>query len=335
MLHPVAHSRQFPGNPWPGRVLAAVAAPGTPAAAAPAASESLRPPHPRSFLPSPSPSSRSSSRSPSMLLTQRSAKTMPLRLAQRLVSGLWPVVCWFSLTACSSSPGSNSRDASGDAADGLASAMQTVHLAPGDLSTTGEPETSAPPPPGFDYPADLAPHLIRVLAPETPALPPEVRQAHQPQLNAGPLPTARWDPAPSLRPASPALRGAKSDIRPPYPAERFSPAALLTAAQPPKTTLPAGPGITTRAPDPAIPPPLPSLSRFSSERLGFDDPTADNHHSFLLAPRPGVSLPPVPFEKTEIPDPQVFGEQIRPQLSPPLEPGRRPDSVPPPRPPAP
>jgi hypothetical protein len=332
MLHPVADSRRIPSNPWHGRVLAATAEPRTLVVTAPPASESLRPPHPRSFLPSPSPSSRSSSRSPSMSLTQRSAQTIPARVTARLVFCLW-LVCGFCLTACSSSPPSHNRDAAGRPDDGLASAMQTAPIVPGDLSASTE--VPAPPSPGFDYPADMAPYLIRILAPETPALPPAVRQAHQPQPKAGPLPAARWDPAPSLRLASPALRGTKSDIRPPYPAERFSPAAVFTAAQPPKTTLPTGPGITTRAPDPAIPPPLPSLSRFSSERVGFEDPTADNHHSFLLSPRLGVPLPPVPFEKTEIPDPQVLGEQIRPQLSPPLEPGRRPDSVPPPRPPAP
>jgi hypothetical protein len=268
-----------------------------------------------------------------MALTQRLTGMISTRLTARFLAGFWLIFCGFNLTACSSSPPSNGRDAAGHPDDGLTSAMQTVPLAPGDLSASTEAPAS--PPPGFDYPADMAPHLTRILAPESPALPPAVRQAHQPKPNAAPLPTGRWDPAPSLRVASPALRETKSDIRPPYPAERFSPAVLFSAAQPPKTTLPTGPGITTRAPDPALPPPLPSLSRFSSERVGFEDPTADHHHSFLLSPRPGVPLPPVPFEKTEIPDPQVFGEQIRPQLSPALEPGRRPDSVPPPRPPVP
>mgnify|MGYP005841554353 CR=1 FL=1 len=268
-----------------------------------------------------------------MSLTQRWATTIiPARFTARMVSCLWPVLWGFSLTACSSSTVSNSRD---PATDRPESATQTAHLVPVDLSPPTELEPPAPPSQGFEYPADLAPHLTRILMPETPALPPSVRQAHQPKSKAGPLPIARWDPTPSLQVASPALRGAKPEVRPPYPTERFSPAALLTAVQPPKATLPTGPGITTRAPDPALPPPLPPLSRFYSERVGFEDPTADNHHSFLLSSQPTVPLPSVPFERIEIPDPHVFGEQIRPQLPPPQEPGRRPDALPPPRPPLP
>lgn len=182
-------------------------------------------------------------------------------------------------------------------------------------------------------PADIQPQLNRILAPDTPVLPPLPSLAVLSPATPAALALGQWEPpTTSWKPAAPVIRPATTGLRPLPRLERFSPYTLLTAAQPPRTTLPVQPGITTRAPDPAVPPPLPPLARYQSERASLDDPTTDTHHAFLLSTSAALSLSPLPFQRVEIPDPAALGEQIRPHLPPALEPGRLPAAVPPPRP---
>jgi hypothetical protein len=322
MAHPMANDIP-PHNP---ELLGVIAAP----SCVPFTQECAHPRVDRRLPPMCSTPPELSARRLPMPSAMRVTTTYPAFISARTLYCFWLGFCWLGLASCSSSPLSNTKDAGGDCQESAPLPAHTLSI-----SSSGDTDPEAPPnkqPQGFEYPSDLLPHLTQILSPDTPALPPHVRQTHYPTSKAGPIPGAHWDPPASLKGPPFAQRDTKSDVRPPYPPERFSPYAVFVAAQPPKAPLPAGPGITTRAPDPSIPPPLPPLSRFTSERVGFDDPTSDTHHAFLLTSRPSISLPPVPFERTEIPDPHVFGEQIRPQLSPQLEPGRRPEATPPPRP---
>jgi hypothetical protein len=264
-----------------------------------------------------------------MLSTRRLTTSSSAPSPTHALYYFWMGFCWLSLVSCSSSSLSNTKDSGENPPE---AAVPTV--SPLLVVSSGDANALTPQHRGFEYPSDLSPHLTQILMPDTPALPPYVvRHAHEPASKAGPIPEARWNPPTTWKGLPLELRGtaSTSDVRPPYPTERFSPYAVFVAAQPPKASLPPAVGITTRAPDPSLPPPLPPLSRFTSERLGFDDPTTDTHHAFLLTSPPRLTLPPVPFEKPEIPDPYVFGEHIRPQLPPQLEPGRRPDTIPPPR----
>lgn len=246
----------------------------------------------------------------------------------------WLSVCLLTAVACSSSVNRSSSPSTAVSGEpqrgvGVVTSQNDAPQSEGALSSV------APPPPvGFEYPVDLLPRLPLVLAPDTPAVPPLPRWTVAPRR-----PSASYMPSVvqivpvssvKLSPTIPKIFG--HNLSPLPPRERFSVHLLWTAAPPPRTTPIAGPGITTRAPDPAIPLPFPRLGRPSSERVSLEDPTADKQHSFLLAQTPAVALPPPQFQKTAIPDPFEFGEQIRPQLPATLEPGRYPAAAPPPRP---
>jgi|GEM_PF-1860130 len=271
-----------------------------------------------------------------MLSTRRPTPSSSAPSATHAFFYFWLGFCWLGLISCSSSSLSNTKVSGENPPEGAVPAVSPLSvISSGDAGANALPQQRR----GFEYPSDLSPLLTQILMPDTPALPPPyvVRYAHEPASKAGPIPEALWNPPTTTTtgkglPLELRSTRSMSDVRPPYPPERFSPYAVFVTAQPPKVSLPLAVGITTRAPDPSLPPPLPPLSRFTTERLGFEDPTTDTHHAFLLTSPPRLTLPPVPFEKPEIPDPYVFGEHIRPQLPLQLEPGRRPDTIPPPRP---
>lgn len=185
-------------------------------------------------------------------------------------------------------------------------------------------------PKGFDYPADLMPQLVPILAPDTPALSPLPRWsvAARPWPVSGTF-TGLFSPpalAIKLPPAPSPLRSHKSN--PLYPRDAVSPHGLWAVVAPSPPVWPPGQGLTLRAPDPSVPPPLPRLGQPISERVSLEDPTTESHHALLKGQHPPVPFPPLAFQKVEIPDPYQLGEQIRPQHPDPLEPGRLPVFVP-------
>jgi hypothetical protein len=179
----------------------------------------------------------------------------------------------------------------------------------------------------FEYPADLGGEAVaRVVAPGTPPLPPAERFGAAPRPRTPPARLLDPEPVTRVRYVPPPLTApAAGVVKPAAPRERV-PADLGAGAAgvPAKPTFPVAAGITERARDVNLPPPLPTLGRPQPDRVPFDDPTAEAALAAVVGPAVRVPPPPPGFLKGTLPDPFELGEQVRPRVPPAAEPGLAP-----------
>lgn len=177
-------------------------------------------------------------------------------------------------------------------------------------------------PPGFEYPPDLGGKAVAKSV--TPVIPtpttekfgekPIPRSAPARVLNPEPTVKASYTPPTLLSPA--AGRVALSPPKEGIPAD-LGRGADLPPVRPP---LPIAAGVTERARDVNLPPPLPILGRPFSERTSLDDPTSDFANAAIVMPAVTTSLPSAEFQKVSLPDPFELGVQVKPQVPPAAEP---------------
>jgi len=205
-----------------------------------------------------------------------------------------------------------------------------------DAQPSVEPrETPSPGAESQAAPEDLGDLAVeRAAAPDTPALPPIEQFVAAPR----PRTLSAWlvDPESTQRlklVPSPFFATRPIVARPAPPAEGV-PSDLGAGAQgvPAKPKLPVAAAATKRSRDVNVPPPLPHLGRSVSDRVGFDDPTADFGTAVITNPPLKTPFAPAPFLKVTVPDPFALGEQIRPSIPPGAEPGLTPVPVNPRRP---
>ncbi|MBA4065536.1 MAG: hypothetical protein C0501_17835 [Isosphaera sp.] len=221
------------------------------------------------------------------------------------------------------------------AADGPAPAAPNVVLAapaptpdPPAVPVAARPDPAPPPkpadPPPFEYPADLGGRAVaRVVAPGLPPLPPAERFGAAPRLRTPPARLLDPDPVSKVRYVPPPLTVPTAvAVRPAAPRERV-PADLGAGAAdvPARPTFPVAAGVTERARDVNLPPPLPTLGRPPADRVPFDDPTAEAAHAAVTGPAVRVPPPRAGFLRVAVPDPFELGGQVRPRVPPAAEPG--------------
>jgi hypothetical protein len=194
------------------------------------------------------------------------------------------------------------------------------------------PLTQNPPPPPqvFAFPADAAGRALpRVVTPAPPPPLPVERFGRapldrpMPEKIASPEPTVRVAPA-----VPPVLPARVAGLRPTAPPERV-PVSLGAGAEaaPQKPTLPETPGVKAKAPDVNQPPPLPALGRQTADRASLDDPTAESANAAIVSRPAGMPWVVAGFLRLVLPDPFELGEQVKPKVPPPAEPGLSPVPV--------
>ena len=229
---------------------------------------------------------------------------------------------------------------------GCSPSADTPVRAPADVNVTIKPEPPAPAkapdvtpelpdhpetPTAFEYPADLGGEAVAsAVAPDRPTLTPD-RTAPAPKPRtppAGLLEPAVLTPRPSLKLPPPSPAASAVAARPVPPRERV-PAEFGRGSEqvPARPTFRVAAGVTQRARDARLPPPMPTLGRPLAERVSLDDPTADLANAAVVGPPPRVPAAPAAFQKASVPDPFELGEQIRPKIPPSAEPGLAPVPV--------
>jgi hypothetical protein len=175
----------------------------------------------------------------------------------------------------------------------------------------------------FAFPPDLAgQQLPRVVAPKAPPLPQTEKFGQTPLART---PSAKLLDPDSSRPVvfapAPVMLPKSAGLKPYSPAEHV-PAEIGYGADavPAKPTFPAGPGITTRIRDVALPPDLPILGRPVPDRASLDDPTADTGNAAIVEKSNTPALPPSAFVRTGLPDPFELADQVKPKVPPTADP---------------
>jgi hypothetical protein len=93
---------------------------------------------------------------------------------------------------------------------------------------------------------------------------------------------------------------------------------------PAKPVLPVAKVETPRARDANLPPPAPVLGRPASDRVPFDDPTAEIGNAAVAGSSVKVAMSPSEFRKAEVPDPFELGAQVKPKVPATAEPSAKP-----------
>jgi hypothetical protein len=234
-----------------------------------------------------------------------------------------------------------------------------VTESPGDVQAVPPPQTATqqvPPPPsanktpqtplttpvetviGPPLPTDRGGQaVLRLVSPEyfvrPPLTLPEDAKTWSPQLRVTAERIAEPQPAvkgPELVKV-PVAALAKMKISPPG---EIGPLAVTAWAEAdaPKPTLPSGPVVKAKAPDPAKPPAAPVLAKPPANKAPTDDPTIEAGNEALVNQPAMVSLVASAFVRVALPDPFAFAEQVRAKLEPAQEPGLTPVPVNPMRP---
>jgi hypothetical protein len=178
----------------------------------------------------------------------------------------------------------------------------------------------------FEYPSDLGGKMVvHVVAPPPPKFPTE-RLGADPKPRIVPVRMIDPDPVSRADTSLPPIPVPKpNEVLPTPPAERVPlDLGALADAVPGKPTFPIAAGITTRARDVNLPPPLPILGRPYSERVSLEDPTIEFAHGAITVPPVKVTMPPAGFVKVTVPDPFELGEQVKPMVPATAEPGLAP-----------
>ncbi len=175
-------------------------------------------------------------------------------------------------------------------------------------------------------PSDLGGHLVaNAVTIRVPTLPTvELETGWQPRQ--APLtirvPDALAKAALTLPPVLPV---AHLDVKPTAPRERvpIDLGGTIDILRP-QTTFPIQAGITQRARDAKVPPPLPVLGRQFTERVSLEDPTVALSHAAITSPPVKVLVAAAPFQRVTLPNPFELGEQVRPVVPKTTEPGLAP-----------
>jgi hypothetical protein len=192
------------------------------------------------------------------------------------------------------------------------------------------PVAVAQPPTSFEYPTDLTGKaVVKAVTPETPALTPNERfgAAQKPRT----VPSRILSPemmtkADYTLPPIPTLKTSAVTIASPQEKVPFD---LGRGADivPAKPSLPVSAVVTEKARDVNLPPSMPTLGRPFNERVSLDDPTSEVGNAAIVAPDVNVPLKSAEFVKVGLPDPFELGEQVKPKVSPAIEPGLNPAPV--------
>ncbi len=171
------------------------------------------------------------------------------------------------------------------------------------------------------------------VAPDTPALTPAERFGVAPMPHTLPALIANPDGVAKVKYTLPTILPAKlANVKLGIPAERVPPdLGNGASAVPAKPTLPVASGITERSRDANLPPRMPTLGRPPADRVSLDDPTSELGNAAVANPFVKMPLAPATFLKVALPDPFEFGDQVKPNVPPAVEPGLTPVQVNPPR----
>jgi hypothetical protein len=198
----------------------------------------------------------------------------------------------------------------------------------------GPAPKAEPPAPGFAFPADLGGRALpRVVAPDVSRPLPADRPATAPRPRAIPAKVLNPEPVARVNFNLPPLLPAKfAASRPADPPEKL-PVTFGSGTHdlPAKPALPVAPVSTPRARDANLPPPAPVLGRPASDRVPFDDPTAELGNAAVAGHSVKTALAPSEFRKMDVPDPFELGAQVKPKVPMAAEPSPAPVVVNPPR----